>query len=1006
MSLKSNVTAGLVVALLAVVVAPIATSTPVEAQDQTSWYVNDDPSLYGPSRYWWWGDAGKGYGSNNYRFTFGSGGESGPENWARWSMGRRVGRQEIQVYVPNTKATATVVYRIGVGGREYTRQVAQRNAYGWTSLGNYDTDDANVTITLRDNEAAQHWNRHGYDAARIGVDAARMRCIARCSTHSNSPPPPPPPPPTPPLAERQVTLALGDDVGDSTLCLKDHLPCRWLIVTLEHFPAGSYPLLGLRQKFGYSEAKEFDGGFCAGYVSTSGQNPAHFSRFCYFNGQSGRYLHVIADGVKSNIVRMSGDSLQPQAPPPPPPPPPAPSERQVVISLGDDRNSDRNRMCPYGGLPCRWVNVTFKNFPEGRYWVRCVWQKTTSGSESVPIRNYINHDGRSSGSLNRFCSFNVQPSRYLHVTIDGVKSNTIRMSGSNIASPPPPPPPPPPAPSERQVVISLGDDRNSDRNRMCPYGGLPCRWVNVTLKNFPEGRYWVRCVWQKTTSGSESVPIRNYINHDGRSSGSLNRFCSFNVQPSRYLHVTIDGVKSNTIRMSGSNVASPPPPPPPPPAGDSPGRLGLAVSVDLSSDGSRTLVASWSPPSDDGGSPITGYTVTISRPGKTFGPYSRSANSRTYRITGARSDTTYMVRVVAKNRHGSSPEARRSITTPSWKIAQPPPPPPPPPPPQNDPGCPSRNKWTRERDGWWGSHRVVALKAFKTIHGIDVDKGEKGGIVTRSNDNLSQDGCSWIGYGARVVDEAEVKDAAFVGDTAFVHDHATVSGKARVYGDAEVRGNASISGNAHVYGSARVGGTAKVTGNARIFGNITIESGHFDGHDEFVRDAKDVYVELVRVLTEKARGCLSEGNWELFVQGYISYIVYGRSDKMSQVLREVACPTIERLQAIAKLTFSSALTGYTFTLLGFYANIANLSQFVKSAIDVAQVLSTINTAVDLSQVYLNLKDDSFGEGYKFGTVEGDEAMKKLAKFDEYIKCYHESHGNDSKYRSCTNSLRR
>ena len=539
MSLKSNVTAGLVVALLAVVVAPIATSTPVEAQDQTSWYVNDDPSLYGPSRYWWWGDAGKGYGSNNYRFTFGSGGESGPENWARWSMGRRVGRQEIQVYVPNTKATATVVYRIGVGGREYTRQVAQRNAYGWTSLGNYDTDGANVTIMLRDNEAAQHWDRHGYDASRIGVDAARMRCITRCSTHSNPPPPPPPPPP--PLAERQVTLALGDDVGDSTLCLKDHLPCRWLNITLENFPAGSYWLLGLRQKFSYSEDKEFDGRDCAGYLATSDQNPAHFGRSCYFNGQPGRYLHV---------------------------------------------------------------------------------------------------------------------------TVDGVKSNTIRLSGNNVASRPPPPPPPPPSPPERQVVISLGDDRNSDRNRMCPYGGLPCRWVNVTLKNFPEGRYWVRCVWQKTTSGSESVPIRNYINHDGRSSAGLNRFCSFNVQPIRHLHVTIDGVKSNTIRMSGSNVASPSPlPPPPPPVGDPPGRPGLDVSVDSWSDGSRKLVASWSPPSDDGGSPITGYTVTISRPGKTFGPYNRSASSRYLRLSDARSDTAYTVRVVAKNRHGSSPEARRSITT-------------------------------------------------------------------------------------------------------------------------------------------------------------------------------------------------------------------------------------------------------------------------------------------------------------------------------------------------------
>ena len=77
------------------------------------------------------------------------------------------------------------------------------------------------------------------------------------------------------------------------------------------------------------------------------------------------------------------------------------------------------------------------------------------------------------------------------------------------------------------------------------------------------------------------------------------------------------------------------------------------------------VVASWSPPSSDGGSAITGYTVTITRPGRTFGPYSLTASKRGIRITGALSNTKYTVQVIAKNRNGVSQTARASVTTPT-----------------------------------------------------------------------------------------------------------------------------------------------------------------------------------------------------------------------------------------------------------------------------------------------------------------------------------------------------
>ena len=56
--------------------AGMATATPAAASQsvtvqaqQTDWYVNDDPVLFGPSEYWYSGQAGQGYGSNNFQFT-------------------------------------------------------------------------------------------------------------------------------------------------------------------------------------------------------------------------------------------------------------------------------------------------------------------------------------------------------------------------------------------------------------------------------------------------------------------------------------------------------------------------------------------------------------------------------------------------------------------------------------------------------------------------------------------------------------------------------------------------------------------------------------------------------------------------------------------------------------------------------------------------------------------------------------------------------------------------
>ena len=157
-------------------------------QVQTGWYVNDDPTLFGPSKWWYDGTAGHGYGSNNFKWTYAVGGRTDSTNWAHWYMGNRVGRQQIMVYVPRSQATATVRYSIFKDNTFLAKaSIAQADVNGWTNLGTWNFENADVVITIQDNDAVQNYQSDGRAASRIAVDAVAMRCVSNCTASVNPP---------------------------------------------------------------------------------------------------------------------------------------------------------------------------------------------------------------------------------------------------------------------------------------------------------------------------------------------------------------------------------------------------------------------------------------------------------------------------------------------------------------------------------------------------------------------------------------------------------------------------------------------------------------------------------------------------------------------------------------------------------------------------------------------------------------------------------------------------
>lgn len=113
----------------------------------------DDPSLLGPSK-WWWPASGTAY-DNDYHYTYPSWQAQSATNVAQWSFRLpSPGVYRITAFIPTGKATANVGYEVIQGGKVVANfRINQRNHASYTKAGDVQLSAGDVTVRVRDNNS-------------------------------------------------------------------------------------------------------------------------------------------------------------------------------------------------------------------------------------------------------------------------------------------------------------------------------------------------------------------------------------------------------------------------------------------------------------------------------------------------------------------------------------------------------------------------------------------------------------------------------------------------------------------------------------------------------------------------------------------------------------------------------------------------------------------------------------------------------------------------------------
>lgn len=119
-------------------------------------------------------------------------------------------------------------------------------------------------------------------------------------------------------------------------------------------------------------------------------------------------------------------------------------------------------------------------------------------------------------------------------------------------------------------------------------------------------------------------------------------------------------------------------------------------------------------------------------------------------------------------------------------------------------------------------HTVFRIKAIKDIDLIGLKAGDLGGYVEKE-ENLSQEGNSWIDVDAIVFGNAHIVENALIKGTSVVGGNARISGDAKVYDNARVLAHAEVNETAEIYGNAVLLGNAVISGKSKIFGDVIVD---------------------------------------------------------------------------------------------------------------------------------------------------------------------------------------